>query len=128
MSQYITEGDKFARLPKWAQEQVKYMQRDIDSLEEGIASLRNPDPTPTRTLHDPYGETARRSGRGKQFLNPQIQTRFVLGDVTDSDHNYIDCRVRQEYTGAKPELYLMGSEGIELAPHSSNTMSVWVQR
>ena len=98
----------FLRLPKAAQERIRWLERENDKLSEKIAAITGE--KETRIEIDPHGahEAARR-----RFIEPYSSIRFKCGE-----HRYVDVRLKGNGVDVFADAF--GRESLVILPGASN--------
>lgn len=112
----MSADERVAKLPRWAQQHIEILERDLAEAEKRIeAAQRGPEDTDTiarihadHPLHLPAGTTV----------------RFQLGAGYGE---YIDCRI-EERRGGQKCLEIHGGEMLLLRPMSGNLANATVER
>lgn len=101
------------KLPKWAQNLIYKLERDLESAHAKLSA----GPEDSNTIADPHSDPFRP-------LGTDTTIRFKVGEEW---HEYIDVRVRTDHKG-ESYIYLMGGDSISIEPESSNTATVRLRR
>lgn len=100
-----TTDQQFAKLPRYAQDDLRFLQRRVADLEQTLANMATPAQPETRIFH----------GRTLDDLRFPIPTgHSVIFIMPDG----LRCRVRLD----GPAVRVMGDERIEIAPISPNVV------
>lgn len=99
-----------ARLPKWAQQEIDRLERDLDDARAKLSA----GPEDSDTFADPYSEQARRPlGQGPTIM-------FKLGE-----RNEIRCRVEHDHRG-RAYLDVNASSGrLAILPRAGNSCEMY---
>lgn len=112
MSKTDEEMARFERLPKWAQDKIKNLKRD---LEHATAKLRE-GPEDSNTFSHPYSDLHRKP------LGRDTSVGFYL-DNDENDRLYFKvCLTTDHERNQVLEIY--GSHGYQIIPRSSNSILI----
>lgn len=96
--------DRFARLPKWAQDRITLLERSVEHYQDKLAE----GPAESNTFSDPHSAAPRPLG-----TDPTVD--FIFGD---GHEDKISCRIESGY------LYVNGGKGLAVHPQSSNAFRI----
>lgn len=123
-----TESDRFNRLPKWAQEEIKHLELRLKEANEQIAKDRTPVTDQSRIIVDPWGDKQR-------HLDARASVRFNLLDEGDIDarltHLAVYDKVKRVYTKVPAlDINFSGrmSSGLSIHPMAGNSIIVTAGR
>lgn len=111
----MSDKDKIAKLPKWAQEHIISLEREIKRLEENISLLSDSDDEPAFYVYDLlYPET-------KRYFSNHTYVHFPVSSTKIRSHISVNLD-RQGH------LYI-NSHGDDLIirPHSSNAITLMMK-
>ena len=109
----MSADERMERLPKWAQQEINRLTRDLATVREAVARLAPTDSTAVVT--DPYGQRG-----GTVGVAPRGEyVRFLL-----NQYDWLDVRVRYDGSGFD----VMGSTTLHIACQASNTVGIEVRR
>ncbi len=112
MSTTETEAARMARLPKWAQDRIRYLERD---LADTLARFADEQP-PSNTYAEPYGDPPR-------GLGTDVNVMFVLDTGDDgSPRDYVQVRLD------RGRVYVQASDSLAIFPSASNTAYIKLGR
>jgi hypothetical protein len=113
----FTADPREPRLPKWAQEDLSTLRREVDTLTRLITDMRAEIPK-TDTFVSDYL-------RGDTPLPPGARIDFVM----TRDPGATDTSQRiQVYIGQEGGLEIQGGRGICLEPRASNSLRIRLER
>lgn len=114
MNKTDEEMARFERLPKWAQEKINGLKRDLQRANENIVSL-NEGPQDSDTFANPYSDLNRKPlGKGT-----------TIGFYVDRQHGerkYFKVEIDKDNEGQFLEIY--GSNSFLIEPRSSNVIQI----
>jgi hypothetical protein len=111
---------RFDRLPKWAREEMNYLRRKVDELNESVDKLS----------HSNFGSNVGILYAGKDnedFLLPNnSHIAFYTGDTRSPFPEHISAYLEKDLRG-QVSLYLAASDGmISILPSSGNAIRIRV--
>lgn len=108
---YAMTEEKLAKLPKWIQEHIKYLERKVQNLEESISNLTGEEESDIKCIFNMTG---------KEFFLPTRSTiRFSIGGLRE----YADVSVARE--GDSKKLNLFTGDQAVILPEATNHFSVY---
>lgn len=111
----MTERER--RLPKWAQDELIRLRRQLRAAREAI---EKEGPADSNTFAGDYGTTLDMTPR--RALGRDERISFYMSDDADDWHNRMDVRITRD--GGVPWLTVMGSDAIAVRPASSNVVRI----
>lgn len=100
------EAERFARLPKWAQQRIGVLEKRVASLTRRVET----GPDESNTFADPY-------------INPQ-----PLGMNPTIEYRFADSKVRVCIDPKLNMLYVIGHERLTIHPFSGNAFIIGVEK
>lgn len=112
----VTEEVALGRLPKWAQDRIRNLERDLAHLQEELRKSESQEPTRTGLGYD-----TRSAGEPGRWL-PDQHVTFYLPDQQRPRDTWIQVM----FEPARKSLRVMGSDGLIVKPGASNVVNLEV--